>query len=163
MCERGPTWQAAGCKSDPQPTCTLWVRTCLQLVRLIHIVGDCIRKHVVTPSRRWTSYVAPQVFVQYLLKVYSRLEKPITLVAWGCSLSLSSLSLPKVCDELIMMIWFLLKVVNFIKSHGLQAPEGNYTKDGAYDLHQVNSALRVNLLSYIVLRFTRPKYLRDQQ
>ena len=37
-----------------------------------------------------------------------------------------------------MMIRILSKVVNFIKSHGLQAPEGNYTKDGAYDLHQVN-------------------------
>ena len=45
--------------------CTFWVRTFVQLVRLIHIVGDCIRKHVVTPSRRWTSYVAPQVFVRH--------------------------------------------------------------------------------------------------
>jgi len=80
-----------------------------QLVRLIHTVKGCIRKHVVTPSRRWTT-----------------LKHPLTLVAWGCSLSLSSLSLSK--------------VRNFIKSHGLQAPEGNYTKDGQYDLYQVYKA-----------------------
>lgn len=77
-----------------------------QLTRLIHTVRRCIRKHVVTPSRRWTT-----------------LDNPVTLVAWGCSLSLSSSSHSKVRD--------------FIKSHGLQAPEGNYTKDGEYNLHQV--------------------------
>ncbi|KAK8740169.1 hypothetical protein OTU49_003074 [Cherax quadricarinatus] len=68
--------------------------------RLRKLVTGCIRKHIITPYT-------------FLSK-----ERPLALIAWGCSLEMSTV------DE--------KEVKTFIKKYGLHGPEGNYTKDGGY-------------------------------
>lgn len=68
--------------------------------RLRKLVTGCFRKHVITP---------------YTL--LSR-ERPLALVAWGCSLEMAVVN-----DE---------EVKTFIKEHALHGPEGHYAKDGGY-------------------------------
>jgi len=51
------------------------------------------------------------------------LSNPVLLVAWGCYLQLKSYDLER--------------VKQFVRTHGLKGPEGNYTKDGLYTHLQV--------------------------
>ncbi|XP_071516206.1 uncharacterized protein [Panulirus ornatus] len=68
--------------------------------QLRKLVRKCIRKHIITP---------------YTL--LSR-ERPLALLAWGCSLEMSTVNEKE--------------VKTFIKKHGLHGPEGHYVQDGTY-------------------------------
>ncbi|XP_040580249.1 uncharacterized protein [Lepeophtheirus salmonis] len=67
---------------------------------LRQLVKGCIRKHVITPYNE-----IPE-------------ERPLSLVAWGCHLSMSYVDKKTVFE--------------FIRSKGLHGPEGMYPKEGQY-------------------------------
>ncbi|XP_045593443.1 uncharacterized protein [Procambarus clarkii] len=72
----------------------------LMVHQLRKLVTGCIRKHIITPY-----------------SLLSR-ERPLALIAWGCSLEMSTVDKKE--------------VQTFIKERALHGPEGHFTKDGSY-------------------------------
>ncbi|XP_067136893.1 uncharacterized protein [Centruroides vittatus] len=73
------------------------------------IVKDCIRKHIISASNNLP------------------LERPLTLLSWGCRLSMNHVN-PET-------------VISFIKRHALHAPEGKLSKEGQYNLTLLSKAV----------------------
>ena len=68
----------------------------------MNIVRECIRKHIITPNKRWTRYSSVQRCKNPIsLPCISSESHPITMIAWGCSQIFSELDIPKVVKNWI--------------------------------------------------------------
>jgi len=77
--------------------------------QLRRIVVGCLRKHIIAPSERFTSK-----------------ERPLTLVAWLCRLTMATVNQKEVED--------------FITLRAHLALEGDYTKDGSFKKNLIKKA-----------------------
>lgn len=76
--------------------------------RLRKLLVDCFRKHIITPYTLLTP------------------ERPLALVAWGCSLEMATVD-----DQ---------EVKTFIKERALHGLEGHLAKDGSYKAYLISKA-----------------------